>query len=244
MGGESIYTTHPSVYEALLRHTRDPETTVTDHILPSLDDFNLPTDARILDVGCGTGIHLDSFPETYTRIGVDISTEILSYGKEIMDYDFTAVNGDFHTLPLQSSTVDAITCLYSTVNYVNSQDVLIDVMNEWERVLTDNGVIIIEFTPCPPEQMGTDAETTDEFVVPLDTGDVTVSQESRISGTKLEINTTYTIPKSDNASVQFVDEQQCTLLSADHVTNALNDAGLTTRIRDDLLPLHTVIASR
>ncbi|MEM4218087.1 MAG: class I SAM-dependent methyltransferase [Candidatus Methanomethylicaceae archaeon] len=66
----------------------------------------IPSDVRtILDVGCGNGAFLNSLPDGYQTIGLDLSQEALKYVKA------EAIRGNIAALPFKSASFDLITCL-------------------------------------------------------------------------------------------------------------------------------------
>lgn len=240
----SIYDAHPHVYEAVLLSERGDIDTHTTSLTSLFTEHNVPSDGVVLDVGCGTGVHLSTLSPTYTRIGVDIARGILTHGAVTAQHSFTPIQGDMHTLPLQESSVDVITCLYSTLNHVSSSTALQRVVREWRRVLTDDGVVIIEFTPCPSEHMNTGSEFHESFTVDTDEFSLVALQSSKINAGDLELETAYTLTDTHGDFTRFTDRQTLTLLSSDHVTKTFTTHDFTVTQHDDVLPLQTFVATR
>lgn len=244
MSDESVYELFPVVYDAItFTDQRDADADVTA-VCSAISNTDTPDDGVILDVGCGTATHLTTFPDSYTRVGVDISKPMLTYAVEEHNSPPHIATGDMHSLPVQDSSVDVITCLYSTINYISSRDVLDDVVSEWKRVLTDSGVIFIEFTPCSQENAVNGVTSHNTFTVETESHLITALQSSEIINDTLELTTAYTVTEYDTKFTQFTDTEQLTLLGPDTVTDAFNTHGFDTSLREDILPLHTLIASR
>lgn len=105
----------------------------------------------ILDVATGTA---DVALETARRlqpkkiIGVDISNEMLSYGrrkiaKQSLGHIIELREGDSENLPFQDNTFDAITVAFGVRNFENLEAGL----SEMRRVLKDNGkLVVLEFS--------------------------------------------------------------------------------------------------
>lgn len=75
---------------------------------------------RLLDVGCGTGQHVQYFVETFDVTGVDLHEPVLDIARgRVPEARFLA--GDITTLDL-GETFDALTCLFGVVGYVETWD--------------------------------------------------------------------------------------------------------------------------
>lgn len=243
MPSESVYDSHPGVYDAITFADQRDAVADTEAVHRILSHNNTPNDGVILDVGCGTMTHLAALPDTYTRLGVDLSHDMLAYGVNKHNSELHPTAGDMHTLPVQDSTVNVITCLYSTINYISSQDAIRDLASEWKRVLTSDGVIIVEFTPCAPRDAVAGITDHESFTVETDSQIVTALQSSTVTGDELRLRTAYTVTHHDDEFTQFIDTEHLTLLGLDTVIDAFANHGFTTTIRDDVLPLQTLVAT-
>jgi len=97
---------------------------------------------QLLDVGCGTGKHLEYFKEDYTCMGVDLNDEILSVAKKNhMDVIFK--QADMVTMDLKD-TFDIITCLFSAIGHVQTYSNLEKTLKNFTNHLNQGGVVIIE----------------------------------------------------------------------------------------------------
>jgi len=97
---------------------------------------------QLLDVGCGTGKHLEYFKEDYTCMGVDLNDEILSVAKKnLMDVIFK--QADMVTMDLKD-TFDIITCLFSAIGHVQTYSNLEKTLKNFTNHLNQGGVVIIE----------------------------------------------------------------------------------------------------
>ena len=88
---------------------------------------------KILDVGCGTGYHLD-FLKLLGRdvVGIDSSKEMIALCKS------PAIIADANNLPFEDKSFDAALCMFSTMNMLDEKAI-----KEIYRVLNNKGVLII-----------------------------------------------------------------------------------------------------
>lgn len=88
-----------------------------------------------IDLGCGTGCHLDE----ENTAGLDISEKMLQAAKKKKR---PLIQGDIENLPLKENSADTAFCFYSTLNLINFESGI----REISRILKENGVAIISVT--------------------------------------------------------------------------------------------------
>ena len=86
---------------------------------------------KVLDLGCGTGIHLSE-----NIIGLDISEKMLSKAKL---KNKTLMQGDISNIPTKSNSFDTIFCFYSTLNFVDLEKA----SREISRILKKEGKLLL-----------------------------------------------------------------------------------------------------
>ena len=101
------------------------------------------SDARALDLGCGTGVMLDRLADRYPRVlGLDISEEMLE------GYDLSGLaegktvhlaRADMHALPLAAGRFDVVVCR-SALHHMEDE---VAVLKEIARVLAPGGVLVL-----------------------------------------------------------------------------------------------------
>ena len=100
-------------------------------------------DARtLLDVACGTGLHLKEFAGSFEVAGIDLDPGLLEIARERVG-DIPLQEGDMRTFEL-GSTFDAVTCLFSSIGYVEGPDELAQTMERFAAHLNPGGVVVVE----------------------------------------------------------------------------------------------------
>jgi SAM-dependent methyltransferase len=101
-----------------------------------------PSAASLLDVACGTGAHLAHLQRWFKVEGVDIDDGLLAIAKDRLP-GVPLHRGDMRTLEL-GTTFDAVTCLFSSIGYVQTVDGLHQAVASMARHLAPGGLLVIE----------------------------------------------------------------------------------------------------
>jgi SAM-dependent methyltransferase len=113
-----------------------------------------PTSMSLLDVGCGTGRHLELLAGEFGSVaGVDLSEVQLAAAAERLGPGIPLYHGDMLALGSvvgdrpragQAPTFDVILCLHSSIAYLASAGELTTAIGEMARLLAPGGMLIIE----------------------------------------------------------------------------------------------------
>jgi len=111
-----------------------------------LDDA-APRATRLLDVGCGTGRHLELLRDCYEVQGLDLNPDLLEVararcpGVPFHEADMT----DFRL----EDRFDVVTCLFSAIAYVRTPERMRSAVRTMRAHLNPGGVVLVEpwFTP-------------------------------------------------------------------------------------------------
>ncbi|HLY77320.1 MAG TPA: class I SAM-dependent methyltransferase [Thermoplasmata archaeon] len=95
-----------------------------------------------LDVACGTAQHLQHLPRRYRRTGVDLSAAMLRVARRRLP-EARFVRGDLRRFHL-GHQYDVVTCLFSSIGYVQTMDGLRQGITNLARHLKPGGVLLIE----------------------------------------------------------------------------------------------------
>ena len=114
----------------------------------ALNYLDSPKAHRVVDLGCGTGISTSIWSEFATEvIGIEPSEEMLSIAKQkkATEANISYMTGYADNIPLPPRTADVLTCSQS-FHWMEPTSTL----NEINRVLNDNGVLVIYDVIWPP----------------------------------------------------------------------------------------------
>jgi SAM-dependent methyltransferase len=116
--------------------------------LESLIDARLPSARSLLDVACGTGKHLELLRRRFEVAGVDADPVMVDIARERLGPDVPLHVADMADFDL-GRRFDVVTCLFSSIAYVRTDDRLRSAVAGLVRHATPGGLIVVEpwFTP-------------------------------------------------------------------------------------------------
>lgn len=98
---------------------------------------------KVCDIGCGPGEIAAYLKECGSDvIGIDISVEMVKQASKLTP-NINFIQGDMFNLSLENNSLAGIAAFYAIVNY--EIDDLDKVLNEFNRVICDNGYLLIAF---------------------------------------------------------------------------------------------------
>jgi ubiquinone/menaquinone biosynthesis C-methylase UbiE len=131
-------------YDALYR-SKD-YAAASDRVHALIQQYN-PRAETLLDLGCGTGRHLEVLRNYYQPEGLDLNSDLLVVAAQRCP-DVPLHRANMIDFALDHK-FDAITCLFSSIAYVRTKDNLDRTMVNIARHLQTGGVVIVEpwFSP-------------------------------------------------------------------------------------------------
>ena len=104
---------------------------------------------KVLDVGCGTGVHLDIYRRSGCKLyGIDNSPSMLDVARIRLGVDAELRLADATKMPYESNTFDLIVCML--VLHEMDQRTRMSVIAEMKRVLKTKGhILLIDFHAGP-----------------------------------------------------------------------------------------------
>jgi ubiquinone/menaquinone biosynthesis C-methylase UbiE len=102
---------------------------------------------RLLDIGCGTGVHANLLSKHYQVEGLDIDPQMLAVARKNYP-QIRFQQGDMVNFKLKSK-FDIIVCLFSAIGYVKTKSRLQSAIKSMSQHLLPGGVLLVEpwFTP-------------------------------------------------------------------------------------------------
>jgi len=106
-----------------------------------------PDNTTLLDVACGTGLHMEHLIKHFHVEGLDICPELLEIARDRLP-GVRFHLGDMTDFNL-GRRFDIVTCLFSSIGYVKTSEGLKAAVNNMVSHLNSHGVLVIEpwFTP-------------------------------------------------------------------------------------------------
>lgn len=196
-----------------------------------------PHAKSILDVGCGTGEHLNILKDEFEILwGLDLNKEIIEIAKSKSNKIKYPIGGmkDFKL----NLKFDVITCLYSVFNYNLEPSDAVATLKNFKNHLKPNGVVIIAlYTPANTEK-----------VISLHMGkneDIEVAKINQYvvdPDTKIETTDFLVFLKTNDSKVDFMVENghKFRIYSSEEFTTLSNNAGLSKNVYYDRFRLQTI----
>jgi len=129
-----------------LMYVRRDYTTTAEEIR-TLAASMLPSAHDLLDVGCGTGRHLEVLSRWYDGEGLDINPKMIELTQARCP-DLGLYEDDMRTFELERS-FDVVTCLFSAIGHVETAEAMHRSVQRMAAHLRSPGLLIVEpwFTP-------------------------------------------------------------------------------------------------
>ncbi len=131
-----------SEYFSLYAHRSQAEADA--QVAALLQSGLLARHSPLLDLCCGAGRHLSAFRSAGLRAwGLDLSSELLRGQHGV-------VRGDMRVLPFAGARFAAVTSLFTSFGYFESESENVQVLFEIRRVLRDGGVLLLDHVNPKP----------------------------------------------------------------------------------------------
>lgn len=213
-----MFTKSARFYDALYHFLDYEGGTRTLH---ALIQERAPHAVSLLDVGCGTGRHLQHLRQWYEGEGLDLDGQLLEAARErCPDTPFHQGSMVDFELPRQ---FDVVTCLFSAIAYVQTAEAMHQAVAAMARHLNPGGILILE-PWFEPDRYWTDTITANHY----DSADLkicwmyTSKREEDLS--VLDIH--YLVGTPDRVE-HLTEEHRIGLFTREQHMTAMTDAGLT-----------------
>jgi SAM-dependent methyltransferase len=183
-----------------------------------------PSTRTVLDVACGTGLHLQHLRHRYDCTGLDLDADMLAVARQRCP-DVPLVEADMVDFDL-GRTFDGVLCLFSSIGYVRTEARLRQTAATFARHLAPGGVVVVELWLTP------DQIITGHVGVLHASGDgVEVQRMSQIDvdGTTSTIQMHYLIGTPDGVTHEH-EAHELGLFTHDQYRDAFEAAGLSVSI--------------
>jgi SAM-dependent methyltransferase len=159
------YTATARAYDVLYRD-KDYRGEVDEIV--SLVEARRPGATSVLDVGCGTGAHLEWLARRYERAaGIEASARMIEEAT-IAREGLLVLPGDMRTFALRER-FDVVTCLFSAIGYMVTERDFQRAVANMASHLTPGGVLVVEGWVAPADwvsgRVSADAAVADDLAV-------------------------------------------------------------------------------
>lgn len=137
---ESFYTRSAAFYDAI--HTGKDYAGEAGWVHGRIQAHLRADGNALLDVGCGTGSHIAHLRAHYQAEGLDLEEALLRVARERFP-DAAFHQGDMTDFDL-GRRFDAVTCLFSAIGYVRTEEELRRTIAGFARHLRPGGVAVVE----------------------------------------------------------------------------------------------------
>ncbi|MEJ2250382.1 MAG: class I SAM-dependent methyltransferase [Candidatus Lokiarchaeota archaeon] len=183
---------------------------------------------ELLDVGCGTGKHLDYLKDDFNCIGCDINLEMLKIARENV-HDVNFIEADMISMELKKK-FDIILCLFSGIGYVKTYSKLQRTIFNFSNHLKKGGVVIIEpWLTKSIYKVGRPGMTT------YDADDIKIA---RLNNTKIEndlsiLEMHYLIAEKNKNVKYFIEKHELGLFEIEKFLKFMSEAKLKSEFLKD-----------
>lgn len=178
-----------------------------------------PGAQTLLDVACGTGLHLEYLSPRYRCTGLDLSDAMLTIARERNPrVDFH--QGDMTSFDL-AAEYDAVICMFSAIGHARSTEELDSTLVAFARHLSPGGVCILEPWVTPDQWI--------DGYLSIECVDDVARKVSRVDrswreGRHAVLDMYYTVGTADGVD-QFNQRLEVTLFTEGEYRNAFQRAG-------------------
>jgi ubiquinone/menaquinone biosynthesis C-methylase UbiE len=186
----------------------------------------------LLDVACGTGLHLKHLKDDFSCTGIDVSKSMLKIARKNAKGAIFK-QADMRTLKL-GKQFDVITCLYSSIGYVKTYLALEKTINKLCQHLKKGGLALIE-----PSHVKSFYVSGQPRITTYDGKDARIA---RINFTRARKSTavlsmSILIAERGKDPKYFVDRHELGLFGINNTLRILKDAGLKSKyLKNGLMP--------
>jgi ubiquinone/menaquinone biosynthesis C-methylase UbiE len=178
----------------------------------------------LLDVACGTGLHLKHLKDDFSCMGVDVSKAMLKIARKNAP-GVTFKEADMKSLKL-GKQFDVITCLLSSIGYVRTYSNLNRTIHNFAKHLKKGGIALIE-----PSDANSFYVKGEPRITVYDGKDAKIARVNvaKIRQATAILNMHITIAEKGKDANYFVDTHELGLFGINKTLSIMKEAGLKSK---------------
>jgi SAM-dependent methyltransferase len=180
-----------------------------------------PADGPLLDVACGTGLHLQALAAWYDVAGLDLDDELLAVARHRLP-DVPLHHGDMRDFDL-GRRFGVVTCLFSSIGYATTVEEMRRAVAAMARHLASGGLLLVE-PWFEPDSIRRDYVGLNRYEEP----GLTIARMShtRVEGRVSTLEFEYLVGRSGTGITHHAERHELGLFTREEMTAAFEDAGL------------------
>lgn len=196
----------------------------SQRVMELIMEFKLSEGNTLLDVGCGTGGHINYLRQHYQATGVDLSEAMLKEARERYS-DVAFVLQDMRELNL-GKKFDIVTCLFGGIGHLTTEEDVFTAISAFANHTKSGGVVLIE-----PFVTAENIHPSSIGLLTLDKPDVKVARvnASRMEGNILYLSFHFLIATREGGVEHVIDPSPMGIFPRDTFVRAMEDNGLKTQ---------------
>ena len=186
----------------------------------------------LLDVGCGTGKHIQQLKRSFVCVGIDANEGMLEQARRRVE-GVEFVRGDMASFAL-GREFDVILCLFSSIGYLRTPASLARTLRNFARHLLPGGVVIIE--PWFTRSTFIDGHT---HVLSQGTEDLKIVRVDygKVEGNHSILDERIVVAEKGRGITSYRDRMVMSLFEREEFLESMRQAGLESRyLRKSLAP--------
>jgi ubiquinone/menaquinone biosynthesis C-methylase UbiE len=178
----------------------------------------------LLDVACGTGLHLKHLKDDFSCMGVDVSKAMLKIARKNAP-GVTFKEADMKSLKL-GKQFDVLTCLLSSIGYVRTYSNLNRTIHNFAKHLKKGGIALIE-----PSDANSFYVKGEPRITVYDGKDAKIARVNvaKIRQATAILNMHITIAEKGKDANYFVDTHELGLFGINKTLSIMKEAGLKSK---------------
>ncbi|WP_447002706.1 class I SAM-dependent methyltransferase [Saccharothrix isguenensis] len=210
---------YAEVYDRVMR-TRGRDHAAESRAIVRLVRDHDPGARRLLDVACGTGLHLRFLREEFDVTGVDVSADMLAVAEAGVP-GLRTHRADMREVDL-ASRFDVITCLFAVPHLRSAAELELTVAR-LVRHLAPGGVLLVEPWYAPEEFI--EGYVSRDVIEEPERTTVRLSHSTRLDGSRIRMVVHYAEAHAVTGIRHSTDTFDLTLFTAPEFENAFAAAG-------------------